>query len=106
MKEKIKCDKCQFRKRYRTGADEYPAYTTIEYCSKGHWEGGDIPSAEDIDNWSNCSESAFTEVYLKNHGWQKLLSQGEIGNHEGLSGIYYLVDGFGKVHEKYCKHFR
>jgi hypothetical protein len=52
------------------------------------------------------SESAFTEVYLKNHGWQKLLSQGEIGNHEGLSGIYYLVDGFGKVHEKYCKHFR
>ena len=46
------------------------------------------------------------EVYLKNHGWQKLLSQGEIGNHEGLSGIYYLVDGFGKVHEKYCKHFR
>ena len=52
------------------------------------------------------SESAFTEVYLKNHGWQKLLSQGEIGTHEGLSGIYYLVDGFGKVHEKYCKHFR
>ena len=47
-----------------------------------------------------------SEVYLKNHGWQKLLSQGEIGNHEGLSGIYYLVDGFGKVHEKYCKHFR
>lgn len=47
-----------------------------------------------------------TEVYLKNHGWQKLLSQGEYGTHEGLEGIYYLVDGFSKVHEKYCKHFR
>jgi len=52
------------------------------------------------------SESAFTEVYLKNHGWQKLLSQGEDGIHEGLHGKYYLVDGFRKVHEKYCKHFR
>jgi CRP-like cAMP-binding protein len=48
----------------------------------------------------------FNEVYLKNHGWQKLLSQGEQGIHEGLAGIYYLVSGFGKVHEKYCKHFR
>ena len=54
----------------------------------------------------NVSESAFTEVYLKNHGWQKLLSQGEHGIHEELYGIYYLVNGFGKVHEKYCKHFR
>jgi CRP-like cAMP-binding protein len=54
----------------------------------------------------NVSESAFSEVYLKNHGWQKLLSQGEQGIHEGLAGIYYLVSGFGKVHEKYCKHFR
>ena len=53
----------------------------------------------------NVSENAFTEVYLKNHGWQKLLSQGEYGIHEGLDGIYYLVNGFGKVHEKYCKHF-
>jgi hypothetical protein len=52
------------------------------------------------------SESALTEVYLKTHGWQKLLSQGEDGTHEGLYGKYYLVDGFGKVHEKYCKHFR
>lgn len=50
------CDKCQLKKRYSTGADEYPAYTTIEYCSKGHWEGGDIPSADDIDNWSNCAD--------------------------------------------------
>jgi len=54
----------------------------------------------------NVCENAFTEVYLKNHGWQKLLSQGEQGTHEGLAGIYYLVNGFGKVHEKYCKHFR
>lgn len=50
------CDKCQFKKRYRTGADEYPACTTIEYCSKGDWENGDMPSAEDIDNWSNCAD--------------------------------------------------
>ena len=50
------CDKCQLKKRYRTGGDEYPAYTTIEYCSKGHWEGGDTPSADDIDNWSNCAD--------------------------------------------------
>jgi hypothetical protein len=54
----------------------------------------------------NVCENAFTEVYLKNHGWQKLLSQGEQGTHEGLAGIYYLVNGFGKVHEKDCKHFR
>jgi hypothetical protein len=52
------------------------------------------------------AEHIFTEVYLKYHGWQKLLSQGEHGTHEGLGGIYYLVDGFGKVHEKYCKRFR
>jgi len=52
------------------------------------------------------SESSFTEVYLKTHGWKKLLSQGEYSEHEGLKGIYYLVDGFGHVHEKYCKHFR
>lgn len=54
----------------------------------------------------DVSESAFTEVYLKNHGWQKLLTQGDQGTHEGLSGIYYLVNGFGKVHEKYCEYFR
>jgi hypothetical protein len=52
----LTCDKCQLKKRYSTGGDEYPAYTTIEYCSKGHWENGDIPSAEDIDNWSNCAD--------------------------------------------------
>ena len=52
----FKCDTCQFKKKYSTGADEYPAYTTIEYCSKGHWEGGDIPSADDIYNWSNCAD--------------------------------------------------
>ena len=55
---------------------------------------------------SVVNESVFTEVYLKNHGWQKLLSQGKYGTHEELDGIYYLVDGFGKVHEKYCKHYR
>lgn len=66
--------------------------------------------ADMLKKWFKRSDTeaqcAFTEVYLKNHGWKKLLSQGEYGTHEGLDGIYYLVDGFGKVHEKYCKHFR
>lgn len=52
------------------------------------------------------SEGTTREVYLKNHGWKKLLSDGEYGSHEGLSGTYYEVQGFGKVHEKYCKRFR
>jgi len=51
-------------------------------------------------------KKAFTEVYLKNRGWRKLNSQGEYGTHEGLYGIYYLVEGFAHVHEKYCRHFR
>lgn len=55
---------------------------------------------------STVSENMPTEVKLKNHGWQKLLSQGEYGTHEGLNGIYYLVEGFGKVHEKYCLDVR
>lgn len=50
------CDKCQFKRIHRTGRDEYPAYTTTEYCSKGHWEGGDTPNAGDIDHWSNCAD--------------------------------------------------
>lgn len=49
-----KCDTCIFRKRYTTGHDEYPANTTIEYCSKWHWHDGDSPSREDIDNLANC----------------------------------------------------
>jgi len=64
------------------------------------------PNTEAQFALQNVSESAFTEVYLKNHGWKKLLSQGEQGTHEGLNGTYYFVDGFGKVHEKYCRHFR
>lgn len=52
----FKCSDCQHKKRYTTGRDEYPALTTMEYCSKEHWEGGDIPSADDIDNWSNCTD--------------------------------------------------
>ena len=37
----FKCSDCQHKKRYTTGRDEYPGLTTIEYCSKEHWEGGD-----------------------------------------------------------------
>ena len=53
----FKCDTCQFLKRYSTGGDEYPAFTTFEYCSKGHWEGNDMPpSADETDFWKNCAD--------------------------------------------------
>ncbi len=54
----------------------------------------------------DMNKSIFSEVYLENHGWRELLSKGEYGTHEGVEGIYYLVDGFGKVNERYCKQFR
>lgn len=60
-----KCDNCQFKKKYTTGRDEYPSCTTIEFCSKGHWKNGDIPSVDDIDKWSNCTDflpTSTTEV--------------------------------------------
>ena len=52
----FKCDSCQFRKHYRTGYDDYPSCTTIEYCSKGHWENGVPDSAEKVDVWLNCED--------------------------------------------------
>ena len=51
----MKCDKCEHKKYYSTGGDEYPAYTTIPYCKKGHWE--DDPEEESKngrDIWHNC----------------------------------------------------
>ena len=46
------------KKRYTTGRDEYPGLTTIEYCSKGHWEGGDPePEAnQDFTVWDDCKD--------------------------------------------------
>ena len=51
-----KCNNCEFKKRHHTGSDEYPANTTIEYCSKGHWEGGDIPIPDEVDFFDNCKD--------------------------------------------------
>ena len=52
----MKCDTCQFKKKYSTGVDEYPAYTTIEYCSKGHWENYTHDSADKVDIFYNCAD--------------------------------------------------
>ena len=54
----FKCSDCKHKKRYTTGRDEYPGLTTIEYCSKGHWEGGD-PEPEpnqDFAVWDDCKD--------------------------------------------------
>lgn len=52
----MKCDTCQFKKNYSTGGDEYPAYTTINYCSKGHWENYTSDSADEVDIFYNCAD--------------------------------------------------
>ncbi|MFA5434169.1 MAG: hypothetical protein WC319_15095 [Candidatus Paceibacterota bacterium] len=52
----MKCDTCQFKKHYSTGGDEYPAYTTVEYCSKGHWENYTPDSADKVDIFYNCAD--------------------------------------------------
>lgn len=52
----FKCSDCQHKKRYTTGRDEYPALTTIEYCSKGHWEGGDPEPNQDFTVWDDCKD--------------------------------------------------
>lgn len=64
-KKQITCDKCQLKKRYTTGADEYPAYTTIEYCGKGHWENGDMLNAEQIYNLAKCTDYLEVKKSLK-----------------------------------------
>jgi hypothetical protein len=52
----MKCDTCQFKKNYSTSGDEYPAYTTIEYCSKRHWENYTPDSADKVDIFYNCAD--------------------------------------------------
>ena len=52
----MKCDTCKFKKHYSTGGDEYPAYTTIEYCSKGNWENYTPDSADKVDIFYNCAD--------------------------------------------------
>jgi hypothetical protein len=46
------CNNCINRKMYRTGSDEYPANTNVEYCSKGHWENGH--RLQDGESFDNC----------------------------------------------------
>jgi len=55
-----KCISCKHENVYYTGGDEYPAYTGIVYCSKGHWENGSPESMEDDtlmkDFWADCKD--------------------------------------------------
>jgi len=51
-----KCDVCRHDKTYTTGGDEYPAYTTIGYCAKGHWEGACEPEPTQEDFWKDCKD--------------------------------------------------
>jgi len=56
-----KCDNCQFKKSYTTGIDEYPALTTIPYCSKGHWADGDMfDDVANPDPWESCKDFTLT----------------------------------------------
>lgn len=53
----MECDTCLFKKHYTTGRDEYPALTTLEYCSKQHWDSGNPePDNEEITFWENCKD--------------------------------------------------
>lgn len=52
-KSEIICDRCRNKVSYSTGCDEYPPYTTIFYCLKGHWEDGGV---EDMAAWDNCGD--------------------------------------------------
>lgn len=50
------CNQCKFRRAYSTGTDEYPSGATIEYCSKGHWQDGDLHTTEEPDVWVDCTD--------------------------------------------------
>ena len=54
---------------------------------------------------NECFDGAI-EVYLECHGWKKLLSWPSHGEHEGLVGDFYEVEGFGSVHESNIYSFR
>lgn len=67
----FKCIDCLHKRRYTTGRDEYPGFTTIEYCSKKHWEGLDLqpePKERDEDKLNEVKGlKKFT--YDQNHLW-------------------------------------
>lgn len=54
MPTEIKCNSCKHKKGYATGSDEYPARTYLEYCAKGHWEGGPEPEPDKSEVWDDC----------------------------------------------------
>jgi hypothetical protein len=49
------CDSCKFNKKYISGIDEYPPYTKLSYCSKGHWHTDDNRE-ETVNYFKNCKD--------------------------------------------------
>lgn len=48
-----KCVDCKHVKTLRTGGDEYPPYTKLVYCFKGHWVEGDISTPQEEESFRN-----------------------------------------------------
>lgn len=48
----MKCDTCKFKKIH-IGVGPPDDYS-VEYCSKGHWEGGPIDEEITHDAWTDC----------------------------------------------------
>ncbi len=52
----MKCDSCKHLSGYTLGNDECGAGNLFQYCSKGHWEGGEPPEPNTEDPWVNCKD--------------------------------------------------
>ena len=54
----FKCDGCKNKTHYTTGRDEYPGLTTIQCCSKGHWDGinPEPKLNQDFSVWDDCKD--------------------------------------------------
>jgi len=67
----MKCDNCLYKKIH-IGAGPPDDYS-IEYCSNGHWEGGELDEQEIVDFWENCEDfkSAIPERIQRKRskGW-------------------------------------
>lgn len=56
----MKCDSCEFKKIH-IGAGPPDDYT-MEYCNKGHWEGGPLDEEILFDAWVDCKDYNEIEV--------------------------------------------
>lgn len=51
----MKCDNCKF-KSFHFGAGAPDDYS-MDYCAKGHWEGGELGDDDEENNyWDDCKD--------------------------------------------------